>query len=602
MEKCNVVIYVNNKQELTSLCLYSLFNNTDINILNKVYLVYLNNDEIMNNCLINLKNKYGNIITIIDKKTDIKELIDNNYLLLLNDNSIISNNLITKLISNLNDNIDIISPVQSSGSNSLDMLPGYSYSMMNKLLENSFKGKVIDSNELGDLLLINKNSLNKIDKIYDIDNSLSNLSIRVSLDSYIYSNSKKKESKISKYIISNIDNSNKTVELDNVFYIDTLVKNAGGLNVIVDIVNYLSIKNQNINILYDVYGSFEEAMLFNPISTSNINNINIKNVISTLWTTTFKARKLADNMNANLISFVQGYECLFNNGKTYGCVETSMKLSDSVFTISKYLNEQIKENYNIDSTVIQNGINLDNLYNNSIKEKSSINSFLIVLRNSPMKGDWLLLDLIRKIDINFKNTIINVVYMNDNISFPKVVNNKLNLIRGPINRTEMIKVFRQSDIYIDGSLSEGFGLTPLEAMANGCVVIANNSFGINEYLIDGETGFINNNVNNPNYFINKIKELMNNKDLYNSIRSNSLNKAKEFDVHNRVDKYNEYLSKKIDKKELNLTKEDEAIINTYLNSSSSGRKKVYKMAKIIPKGTKKRIKKVVTTLYNSFDN
>jgi len=65
---------------------------------------------------------------------------------------------------------------------------------------------------------------------------------------------------------------------------------------------------------------------------------------------------------------------------------------------------------------------------------------------------------------------------------------------GPIfDPGELASVFRKARLFIYPSLSErgeSFGLAPLEAMADGCAVLVSNLDCFQDFIRDGETGFI----------------------------------------------------------------------------------------------------------------
>lgn len=55
---------------------------------------------------------------------------------------------------------------------------------------------------------------------------------------------------------------------------------------------------------------------------------------------------------------------------------------------------------------------------------------------------------------------------------------------------EMPKLFRQISLYVAPMRWEGFGLTPLEAMASGAAVVATQTGAAPKLIIDGETGIL----------------------------------------------------------------------------------------------------------------
>ena len=78
---------------------------------------------------------------------------------------------------------------------------------------------------------------------------------------------------------------------------------------------------------------------------------------------------------------------------------------------------------------------------------------------------------------------------------------------------ELHKWYGQMDIVLMPSRSEGFGLTAIEAMANGCVVVASNTGGLPEVVKDGEVGLLHQ-VENASDLAAKINRLLEDNPLY----------------------------------------------------------------------------------------
>ena len=61
---------------------------------------------------------------------------------------------------------------------------------------------------------------------------------------------------------------------------------------------------------------------------------------------------------------------------------------------------------------------------------------------------------------------------------------------GKKNQNDVIDILAQTDIYIQYSIQEGFGNSVLEAQAMGCMCIVSDAEGLNENVLNNETGFV----------------------------------------------------------------------------------------------------------------
>ena len=61
---------------------------------------------------------------------------------------------------------------------------------------------------------------------------------------------------------------------------------------------------------------------------------------------------------------------------------------------------------------------------------------------------------------------------------------------GRLAQEKLAEWYQKMDIVLMPSRSEGFGLTAIEAMDNGCVVVASNVGGLPEVVRDGEVGLL----------------------------------------------------------------------------------------------------------------
>ena len=86
---------------------------------------------------------------------------------------------------------------------------------------------------------------------------------------------------------------------------------------------------------------------------------------------------------------------------------------------------------------------------------------------------------------------------------------------------ELNKWYSQMDIVLIPSRSEGFGLTAIESMANGCVVVASNIGGLPEVVRNGVCGLLHRSEDITD-IANKISSLISDEATYNNLRAQSL--------------------------------------------------------------------------------
>ncbi len=91
---------------------------------------------------------------------------------------------------------------------------------------------------------------------------------------------------------------------------------------------------------------------------------------------------------------------------------------------------------------------------------------------------------------------------------------------GFVDHSEMPQYLHISDIFIRPALSEGFGISYVEAMAAGIPVIATPVGGIVDFVKDGETGLLCE-VNNPQSIAQKVEKLVKDKESYDYIVNNA---------------------------------------------------------------------------------
>ncbi len=371
-----------------------------------------------------------------------------------------------------------------------------------------------------------------------------------------------------KYIETHLSEEDKKIEYDEMFVLPFASKTSGGVRVIVDIINYLSIRGKCIGMLNLYPGNYNEIMVFNPATVTELEKISTKSIIGTIYESMFLTNRLATKYNAKCIYFSQGYEFVFENGARYGEVEMSFKMAQYVIAVSNYLTSTYKDLFHIDSIPIINGIDIDLA---RTKKNHRDRSITMVLRNEQRKQDYLVIDLLKHITEKFDNIEVNLIINNKDMVLG--VNNsktvKVNKYYGPLTRPEIYEILKKTDIFVDTSISEGFGLMPLEAMAFGAVPVVSNSFGVNDFITK-ENGYMIDDVNNPYHYIEKIKLLLEDDKLYFRMSESAYQTVSRFDfddvIENYIDVFDRIHTNQIEPLKQVITEEELTLLSNYVIS------------------------------------
>lgn len=667
MSKCDIIIPIYNSPEWVKMCVYALYKNTPDEYIGKVILMNDNSDELTCNCIRNLEKKYPKIEVYKNENNlgfikNVNRGMDKTtaeYILLLNTDCLVSKNTIPKLIDHMEKNkkIGLICPISSNAANlSYDIPEHYSYLQVNDLFYENFKGMNFDAcTVVGNCLMISRECMQKtgyLDEIYgmgygdETDYQFKaheqGFEAKVAIDTYVYHKSevsfgtspeKQKRldhnraifferwgeqynKKMQEYVkndpIEYIKNNlkiDKKPEPNILFFLPDIHQKAGGVHVIVDIVNYLNINGYFANILTERIHEYKEIMIFSPSFMKDIKEVSPKCIAGTIYPTIFFCETIAKHYNIPCVNFMQGYEPCFDNGEIYSWAELACKNSQNILAISEFLQKKCKENFGKEAKVIPNSINTDLLYNSDkqIKDKKQVT---FVFRDNFAKGDFILSEILKLLTLKNYNFEINVIYMRE-IMFP--INNnenlKINFYKGPLNRKEVSNILFKTDIFVDASLMEGFGLMALEAMAAGAVPVMSQSFGVDEYAEDSKNCFIIKEVNNAEKYVEKIEELLKDKEKLKEMSKNAQDKALEFDIDKNVKKYIEYF-KNVKIQEISLTekekeeskrwvvKEEDIYRDEDANKVKiSKKRKLYQnVLKVFPKGLKTRVKNFLIKL------
>lgn len=102
---------------------------------------------------------------------------------------------------------------------------------------------------------------------------------------------------------------------------------------------------------------------------------------------------------------------------------------------------------------------------------------------------------------------------------------------GSVEHSQLEKYYRQMDIVWIPSRSEGFGLTAVEAMAQGCAIVASKTGGLTEIVDDGKEGFLFQPEVSED-LASKTIQILNNNELRNAMSEKAFLKAEQYGFEN----------------------------------------------------------------------
>jgi len=173
---------------------------------------------------------------------------------------------------------------------------------------------------------------------------------------------------------------------------------------------------------------------------------------------------------------------MFESDQLPGSWADYLKLADKILVPSKWCQEVFKK-AGFETTVVPLGYN-GKAFKYYARPKRDVFTFLHYDSFNTRKG-WT--EVFQAFDKAFsKDDKVQLVLKTskDYLAFPFVPSQYPNIkvIKGQVSETELVKICNDADAFVFPSRGEGFGITPLEAMATGLPAIVPNAHGISEYF------------------------------------------------------------------------------------------------------------------------
>lgn len=214
----------------------------------------------------------------------------------------------------------------------------------------------------------------------------------------------------------------------------------------------------------------------------------------------------------------------------YKLFRESLKLPLHIITISGWLKEWIKQEYNKDAYVCGDGINHHVFY----PRKTSLN-----LKTPNVMGLFAELEYKGNVDLIKAMNILSEKIENIHLV---AVSAKKRTFEGLIEREkpefeytfferpdddELAELYSSADVFAFPSHVEGFGLPPLEAMACGCPVVTTDCLGVRDYVLQNENALMVP-PKNPLKLAESIEKVLDRTELQETLSENGVKTAKKF--------------------------------------------------------------------------
>lgn len=188
-------------------------------------------------------------------------------------------------------------------------------------------------------------------------------------------------------------------------------------------------------------------------------------VIATAWPTAFAVNELSSTAG-NKYYFIQDYEIWDNEAM----VKKSYMLPLKKIVISTWINNCLKRDLGIGPfPVVYNGIDTKLYHKVEVNRNSQEISFLMLNHLLSKKGVDKGIKAFELVKKKYPMSKLRMFGLCDGGNLPEYVE----YYQNP-SKEKIVNLYSMSDIFIFPSLEEGWGLTPLEAMACGCVVVGTN--------------------------------------------------------------------------------------------------------------------------------
>lgn len=292
----------------------------------------------------------------------------------------------------------------------------------------------------------------------------------------------------------------------------------------------------------------------NLFLNSHIISTNLDWVHFCFCSTVIRRENVAKAIDAKMSLSLRGYDISIYPLKNRGCYTKVWKKLYKVHSISNDLLSTAKKyglTSDIPAEIIHPAINVNYFSSEKYADKSFKNTlrFLTVSRLHWKKGLEYTLEALSMLKIDGYNFSYDIIGDGPELERLKFARNQLNLNKnvkfiGYLKQKNIKKFYQNSDIYLQYSIQEGFCNSLLEAQSMSMICIGSDAEGLNENILNFETGYIVE-KRNPYKLFQKIKYVLNqkNRDLDEMRKNAKQHVAKNFNLKEQSNHFKSFFEK-----------------------------------------------------------
>lgn len=277
---------------------------------------------------------------------------------------------------------------------------------------------------------------------------------------------------------------------DVVYYLPPTMGGVGGMISVVEIANRLIRRGLKVAVAHTGPWAVTAESLFTPLAYASDAAFagrppRAKVIVATGYQTVEPVAAACRRFSAEAAYFIQDYEGYFDNGANLSAAAATYERIPTRIAVSRWVQALLRDQHGVESTVIPLGCATDEFYPRpvappALAEARAAGKMIAfgLLRADDRRGAPYLLELARRLEASCPEIVFAFAGHNAPPDRPNILG------LGLLNRRDMSCALAASDVVLDASLYQGFGMLAIEAMASGVATVLTDNGGCREYAED----------------------------------------------------------------------------------------------------------------------